>query len=358
MEGTRESVLNQVIARVTKPSRRKGEFTVFWVYGLPGIGKTSLAHSLCAGLRKGNHLAGAFFCRRNDPNLSEARNVFPTLIYKLAIVLPPFGSIVAESLCNDPNLTPESMQHSLFIDFISKLPHPPKYTLVFVIDALDECGDEQSRAGILKTLTEAAAQAPWLKIIITSRPEADIQCFFGAPSCSSHVQYGLAADADATSDIRRFTQDQFSKVASKRYLQSPWPDPSLFNEVISRAAGLFIFIKTIAQLLEQCKDPNGFLKAALQNSAGIDLTSLYRRYSNILRERIVHSHEEFRRMVGVLLAAAPYRALCDETVAELADVGLSDVKTWVEDLSSLLYRDERTNGAIRVRHSSISTSVT
>jgi hypothetical protein len=323
MDGTRESFLNQIMARVTNTSGQKDEFTTCWVYGLPGIGKTSLAHSICAGLHKGQHLAGAFFCRRDDPNLSEPRNVLPTLIYKLAIVLPPFGSIVAESFRNDPNLTPESMQYSLFVDFISKLPHPPKYTLAFVIDALDECGDEQSRTGILKVLTEAAARAPWLKIIVTSRPEVDIQRFFGAPTCSSHIQYDLAADADATSDLRRFAQDRFNKVASKRYLQSPWPDPSLFNGVISRAAGLFIFIKTVALALEQCKDPTEFLKATLQDSAGPGLTSLYGLYSSILRARIVHSHEEFRRVIGVLLATAPYRALCDETVAELADVGLS-----------------------------------
>jgi len=70
------------------------------------------------------------------------------------------------------------MKHTLFLEFIRELPRLPKKTLVFVIDALDECGSTQSRPGILNTLTTAATHSPWLKIIITSRPEGDIQyCF-------------------------------------------------------------------------------------------------------------------------------------------------------------------------------------
>ena len=59
-------------------------------------------------------------------------------------------------------------------------------------------------------------------------------------------------------------------------------------------------------------------------------------------------------MIGVVLAAAPYRTLCEESIAELAGVRPNLVKKWVNDLSSLLYRDEAANGGIRVRHLSIS----
>ena len=59
-------------------------------------------------------------------------------------------------------------------------------------------------------------------------------------------------------------------------------------------------------------------------------------------------------MIGVLLTVAPYRALCEETIAELAGVGPILVKKWVKDLSSLLSPDEGTNGGICVQHLSIS----
>ena len=357
MEGTRQSILTQIMAWVTNPQdghdAPRGH--TYWLYGSPGIGKTSLAHSICEKLHDQNYLAGAFFCRRDDPNLSEPRNVLPSLISKLAGVFPPFRNIVAEHLRNDPNLTSKSMKYSLFLDFIHDLRRHPKHALVFVIDALDECGDDQSRQIFLRVLADAATHAPWLKIIVTSRPEVDIQNFFKALTLSAYMERDLAADEDATSDIRIFAQDRFSRVAMKRHLQSPnWPERSLFDGIISRAAGLFIFIKTVALALEQCEDPNEFLKATLQDSTSTGLKSLYGLYSSILKARIVHSNAKFRQMIGVLLATAPYRPLCEETVAELAGVDPSYVKTWVDDLSSFLYRDDGANGGVRIRHLSIS----
>ena len=180
----------------------------------------------------------------------------------------------------------------------------------------------------------------------------DIQRFFDTTDTrTSHVQYDLAADDEAVSDLRAFAQDRFGLVASRRHLRSPWPEQSLFDGVTSRATGLFIFVKTIALALEHCKDPTATLKATLEDSAGTGLTSLYGLYSSILKSRIVHSSDEFQRVVGVLLAS--YRPLCEETIAKLAGVELSLVQTWVDDLSSLLYRDEGVNRGIRVRHLSV-----
>ena len=357
MAGTRQFILNEIMRWVANPEEgnEAPQRNTYWVYGSPGIGKTSLAHSICEKLHDQKHLAGAFFCRKDDQNLSKPRNILPTFINRLAAISPSFRSIVAERLRNDPNLTPESMKPSVFLDFIRNLPRQPKRALVLMIDALDECGDDRSRLEILQVLTDAAAQARWLRIIITSRPEVDIQRFFDTPDArTSHVQYDLAADDEASSDLRAFAQNRFGLVASKRHLHSPWPEQSLFDGVISRAAGLFIFVKTIALALEHCRDPTTTLRATLEDAAGTGLTSLYGLYSSILRARIVHSIDEFRRMVGVLLTTAPYRPLREETIARLAEVEQSLVQTWVDDLSSLLYRDEGANGGIRVRHLSIS----
>src|SRR5258706_7635852 len=358
MDSTRQSLLNRIMDWVDWVANKAGhenvlQGNVYWVYGSPGIGKTSLAHSICASLHKRNHLAGAFFCRRDDPNLSEPRNILPSFIHKLAILFPPFRTIVAKHLRDNPNLTSESIEGSLLLDFIRSLPRHPERTLVFVIDAFDECGDAQSRSRLLEVLTNAAAQAPWLRIIVTSRAEFDIQHFFGTVDQSSYLSYDLATDQDASADLRTFTQSQFDLVASHRKLDTPWPEESDFNRVISQANGLFVFVKTLVLALKRCKDPEESLKAALQDSAVTGLESLYKLYSSILKAQIVHNSAEFQRMVGVLLTASPYHALCDETIAELAGVKLYHVKTWVDALSSLLYRDEAANGGIRVRHLSV-----
>src|SRR5258706_1403816 len=180
MDSTRQFLLNQISDWVAnKPGQENIlQRNAYWFYGSPGIRKTSLAHLICANLHKRNHLVGAFFCRRDDLNLSEPINILPTFIHELAIHFPPFRTIVAKHLRDDPKLTPESMKGSIFLDFIHSLPSHPEHALVFVIDALDECGDAQSHPRLIKVLTNAAAQAPWLKVIITSRTEVDIQHFF------------------------------------------------------------------------------------------------------------------------------------------------------------------------------------
>ena len=355
MDGTRQSLLNQITDWATNKLGRENvlQRNAYWLHGSPGIGKTSLAHSICASLHKRNHLAAAFFCRRDDPNLSEPINILPTLIHKLAILFPPFRTIVAKHLRDDPNLTPESLKGSLFLDFIRSLPRHPDHTLVFVIDALDECGDAKSRSRLLKVLTNAAAQVSWLKIIITSRTEVDIQHFFGTLTPLSYLSYDLATDRDASDDLRAFAQSQFKSVASVWHLDTPWPKESDFNGVLSRANGLFIYIKTLVLALERSVDPEESLKEALQDSAETCLEPLYTLYSNILKARIAPNNDEFQRMIGVLLATSPYRALCDETIAELSGVKPNLVKKWVDALSSLLYRDEAANRGIRVRHLSV-----
>jgi len=355
MDGTRQSLLNQILDWIPNQSGQENALqgNVCWFYGSPGIGKTSLAHSICASLHERNHLAGAFFCRRDDPNLSKAVNILPTFIHKLAILFPPFRTIVAKHLHDDPNLTSESMEGSLLLNSIRSLPRQPEHTLVFVIDALDECDDAQSRTRLLGVLTNAAAQAPWLKIIVTSRTEVNIQEFFDTLTQSSYLRYDLATDQDAGADLRAFARNQFDSVATRWNLGNAWPKESDFNRVISRANGLFIFVKTLILALWDCTDPEESLKAALQDSAETGLGSLYDLYSSILKSQKSLNNAEFRRTVGMLLAASPYRALCEETIAELAGVKLYLVKTWVNALSSLLYRDEVANGGIRVQHLSV-----
>src|SRR5258706_9796721 len=203
MDGTRQSLLNQITDWVDNKSGQENvlQRNAYWLYGSPGIGKTSLAHSICASLHEQNHLAGAFFCQRDDPKLSEPIYILPTFIHKLAIHFPPFRTIVAKHLREDPKLMPESMKGSVFLDFICSLPSHPEDALVFVIDALDKCGNAQSRPRLLRVLTNAAAQAPWLKIIIMSRTEVDIQHFFDTLTQSSYVPYDLATDQDANVDL-------------------------------------------------------------------------------------------------------------------------------------------------------------
>ena len=92
MNGTREFLLRQLKRWVAKEPEQETS-NVYWIYGLPGIGKTSLAHSICTSLHDQSQLAGAFFCWRDDGNLSEPRNIDPTDAYPQTLNhLPPFST--------------------------------------------------------------------------------------------------------------------------------------------------------------------------------------------------------------------------------------------------------------------------
>jgi hypothetical protein len=92
-------------------------------------------------------------------------------------------------------MTPESMQYLLFLDFIRSISRPPKHTLVLVIDTLDKCGSPQSRPELLRSLIDAVMGAPWLKVIITSRLEVDIQDFFNRCHLKSLcIQYDICGN--------------------------------------------------------------------------------------------------------------------------------------------------------------------
>ena len=269
--------------------------------------------------------------------MSKLRNILPMLISKLAKIFPPFQSLVADCLCGNPNLTSKSMKDSLFLEFICNLPHHLKHTLVFVIDTLDKCGDNQDCPVLLEVLSQTATHALWLKIIITSRPEDEIQGFFHHLPQLSYSSYDLAMDQEAGTDLQTFSQSQFNLVAKKWCLPTPWPEQLLFDNVVTQANSLFIFIKTLVLALKQCKDPEETLKAALQDSTIAGLKPLYNLYSSILKSQIVPSNAELQQVVGVLLTVAPYHTLSDELIAELAGVKPNLVKMWVNDLSSLLY---------------------
>jgi hypothetical protein len=175
----------------------------------------------------------------------------------------------------------------------------------------------------------------------------DILRFFDATIRPSHLRYDLAIDQEASDDLRTFARSQFDLIALEWHLPPTWPEESDFNRVISREKGLFIFIRTLVLSLERCEDPKESLKETLQDAG---LESLYGLYSSIIKARIVKSNAEFQRMIGVLLTTAPYRLLCEETIAELAGVKPYLVKGWVDTLSSLLYRDGGTNGVVRIHH--------
>lgn len=176
LPGTRKELLDIVMDWAKSLGIEKLE-TLFWIFGLAGSGKSAIASTICELLRQNGLLAGSFNCKRDIPEQREAGNILSTLAYNLAIVHKPYRDVVLKVLKSEPAIASADMSLQLRLLFtepiiqLDKRDHFDKTSpCVFVIDALDECGDLRTRTQIAGHLAQLASASNWLKIIVTSRP--------------------------------------------------------------------------------------------------------------------------------------------------------------------------------------------
>jgi NACHT domain len=354
MEGTRTTVLDDIFDWATKPCDAKTQPSgsnsgMFWLYGMPGLGKTSVANSLCDRLRRSGNLGGVFFCKHDNPDLREPKRVLPTLIAKLVQMWGPFRKLVAEALIDKPQINPESIRGELLLEPLRLLKTHPTRPIVLVIDALDECGHHSARRQLLYCLTEACLVVNWLRIVVTSRPERDIETFFGGNTITCR---DLATDDLKGDGIRLFTETRMAEVARNRERPSRWPGPERISKIVERSGGLFIFVDTLSRLVD-IPEPEPLLAQVLGGRSQGANTPLHHLYSMAIISRISQPTTAFHLILRGIVAVSVYRPLCDKTLAELLRLEPQVVREWVNELNSLFYRDNSEKGGIRVRHLSI-----
>ncbi|KAG9128031.1 hypothetical protein FRC07_006145, partial [Ceratobasidium sp. 392] len=147
---------------------------VYWMNGMAGTGKTTIAYSLCSQLESAHQLAASFFCSRSLPDCRDVTRIVPTVAYQLARFHQPFQDALCETLAKDPDAGSRGVtrQFEKLISEPMRRVHnqTPSGLLVVVIDALDECTDVADALLILDTLLRFAKDLP-LKFFVTCRPE-------------------------------------------------------------------------------------------------------------------------------------------------------------------------------------------
>jgi NACHT domain len=353
MEGTRTAILNEIVAWAATPFDPATQLddstsNVFWLYGMPGLGKTSVANSLCDRLRGSGNLGGSFFCKHDEEDLRESKRVLSTLIAKLVQMWGPFRKLVAKTLVDEPQIDAQSTSGELLLNPLKALKKHPPHPLILVIDALDEC-QSTGRIPLLKSLTKACSSVHWLKIVVISRPERDIKSFF-----NEHQIIGrdLADDESASKDIRIFTKDRMALVASQQDLAPDWPGKECVDKIVERADGLFQFVETLYHLVN-VPEPEPLLGRVLGGESQGANTTLHDLYSMVITTRISKPTQLFHSILRAIVAVSAHRPLCDETLAQLLGIEPRVVRSWVNELSSLLSRDDSKKGGIHFRHLSI-----
>ncbi|KAG9077845.1 hypothetical protein FS749_010211 [Ceratobasidium sp. UAMH 11750] len=132
------------------------EERMLWVYGFAGLGKSSIAASVCQRLETEGRLAASFFCKRDDPALHDPRCVLNNIVYGLAIRNEAYRGAVADAIREDQRIcgAPIQRRYDSLIETPLKSLEPGRAhrSLVVVIDALDETQRDEDRASLLACL--------------------------------------------------------------------------------------------------------------------------------------------------------------------------------------------------------------
>jgi hypothetical protein len=240
-------VLNEIESWAKDPNQSP----VFWLNGLAGTGKSTIAQTVSERIFADGQLGASFFCSRDFEDRSDLHFIFPTLAFQLAHKYPKFRSILVPLLQSDPDVAHESLYGQMEKLIVEPL-RSADVSTVIVIDALDECKDEEPSSAILSVLARLAERIPKVKFLITGRPEPRIRTGFRLPMLVNSTSVFVLHDVDPpliNSDIRLFLKHELSELGQRREL-GRWPSDEHIDLLCKRAAGLFVYAVATVKFLD------------------------------------------------------------------------------------------------------------
>lgn len=231
---------------------------------------------------------------------------------------------------------------------------------IFVVDALDECGDDTSRLQIADCLCQIAVLADWFKVFVTSRPLPELT------RKSTSIQGSIALDlntVDAERDIEAYTRSCLKELVDTQNLDENWLNDDTVTRLSKRSSGLFIWMSTATRFIRGHYDQNDAMEMFLSGQdpiLGSNLDSLYRAViQNSRRGREAVNLPLMRIVLGTIFISSKNRPL---TIDGLYDImpalrgrskfSKTTLKAIIGDLRSVLYEDSSKGNVIRVCHPS------
>jgi len=359
MEGTREGVLTKFVAWV-----KDDPMAIFWLAGMAGTGKTSIAVTLCRILRNEPAvlLGGGYFCSRSAGSIArtDVRRIIPTLAALLADKSQGFAEALAAELENDRRVGHKPVAEQ--VDLLLRKPlaalSPSPIPIIFVIDALDECSDELELAELLRLLTDFECDTK-VKFILASRPELHIRGTpISNPNHNTILQLHTISLEEVTSDIKLY----ISSTLIKTVAEGEWYTDQDVELVVKLSGGLFIFASTV---LKYVLDPDDdeerqerLRKATSAAATGTAATAAIDKvYELVLNESSrsdmvdVDELERMKRILAcILVARAP---LSVEALASLIEIKPGRLRASLRRLHSLVHLPtDDTQPGLRMLHAS------
>ena len=361
LPGTRESVLDGILQWAEDPQDKH----VFWLNGLAGTGKSTIAQTFSEMAAKAGILGASFFCSRDYLDRRELRNIFPTLAYQLACRYPTFRQHIIRVIRREPTVASNSLISQLEDLIVGPL-SSSNISCVIVVEALDECVDDQPASAILSVLARHVKEMQFAKFFITGRPEPRIRTGFRLPLLEPLTHTFLLHEVKPSSvdeDIRLYLEEKLTAVSRLRSgldLSSPWPCGEDLTTLTKKSSGLFIFASTLVRFIEsEHYEPNRRLQLIVtaKDYAHVGRAGIDALYTQIL----VHAFSDvmdlsffdnLRRVLGLVVVA--FNPLSRAQIAEILGVDASLITTYLRHLHSVLLIPNSNQGSkeIRVFHKS------
>ena len=329
MRGTRKDVLGQIESWLADEREQR----VFWLNGLAGTGKSTIAQTLAETSFSDGKLGASFFCSRDFEDRSNIQKIFPTLAFQLACRFPQFREELLPVLRTNPDIERDSLCSQLETLIIGPFKTTGIRTLI-IVDALDECKDEEPASAILSVLSRYIDKIPGVKFFITGRPEPRIRSGFRLELLRPITEVLRLHDVERSSvdsDIKLLFETRLGEIAKSRSdcdLTQSWPSSYDINILCRKAAGLFIYASTVIKFVASPYHlPSERLtliitlphSTAHEGKSGIDLL-----YAQVLEQafRDLDSDDQevysrFKLVVGAVLLA--FYPLSRKSLSELSD---------------------------------------
>ena len=364
MKGTRKEVLFQI----EQWSRDKNDKRVFWLNGLAGTGKSTIAQTFAEMCFADGKLGASFFCSRDFDDRSNLRSIFPTLAFQLAHQHGSFRQRLVSVLKTSPDVRQETLCSQMEKLIVGPFQATGTQTLI-VIDALDECQDEEPASALLSVLSRYVDKIPHVKFFITGRPEPRIRSGFRLESLRPQTDVLKLHEVEPSlvdSDIKLFLKARFAGIAKTRSncgLSEDWPGPQNIDILCEKAAGFFIYASTVVKFVSSnhhLPDKRLALIVSLpqdtfrEGKLGVDLL-----YTQVLKQAFcdvdsqdqeVYSH--FKSVVGAILLIS--HPLSINTLSDLlGNCGSPlDISNSLRTLHSLLLVPDSTEEPVQIFHKS------
>jgi hypothetical protein len=361
LKGTRRDVLLQIEQWLMD----KKDQRVFWLNGLAGTGKSTIAQTFSEISFADGMLGASFFCSRDFEDRSNLQAIFPTLAFQLAHRYPKFREQLLLVLEANHDVERESLSSQVEKVIVRPLRETQISTLI-TIDALDECKDKEPASALLSVLSRYVHEIPEAKFFITGRPEPPIREGFRLKPLRPitdvlklHDVERSLVDEDIKLYLRTYLTD-IRKTRSDCDFPEEWPTSYDIYWLCKMAGGLFIYASTVVKFVASGYHlPIKRLDLILNSRGAAHEGGIDTLYTQILQlafegadpgEQELHS--QFRNVVGAVLLV--FHPLSRKTLSNLlrSCETPSQISTNLRFLHSLLNVPDSEDEPIRVFHKS------